>query len=493
MISDELHRLVAVYVEGIATKDEVRQLDAMLARSPDARRWFIELCDLDCAIQVEAARWMLEQEESVGQRTARPWPLVGWFRPYEAAVLAFVCTGLLIPLGLALFHTPHRPVATIVKVIGDGQFRSGSTLGTRSHELTAGAIELVTARGVGLVIEAPASFRFDSADLLRLERGRIAADVPAAGKGFTVLTPSGKAVDLGTRFGIDVELGGSSEVHVFEGEVIAESARGGRVSVRDGEAVSLGDDNEGREMRSGAFIRDGEIPSLYAAVEAGQVARSQAMVRKIRSDTSLIALFDFEGDDRPAGQYRLVQGRWPGSIAPDFSKPDDHMLVDFGGDRAWPQVTFAAWVRLDRVVNRFQSLYHTDGWNLEKPGQVHWLVAEAGALRFSPNMARLAADMSDQNYYPTSRSVLDEKGRWSHVATVYDSDTKTTRFFLDGLLNRETRLAVAPPAMLGPARIGNWNWDDRKLSGRVDEFVVWGRCLTAEEIGDIHVAGSPYR
>ena len=89
--------------------------------------------------------------------------------------------------------------------------------------------------------------------------------------------------------------------------------------------------------------------------------------------------------------------------------------------------------------------------------------------------------------------MLDEKGRWSHVATVYDSDTKTTRFFLDGLLDRETRLAVAPPAMLGPARIGNWNWDDRKLSGRVDEFVVWGRCLTAEEIGDIHVAGSPYR
>jgi hypothetical protein len=263
--------------------------------------------------------------------------------------------------------------------------------------------------------------------------------------------------------------------------------------VRGGEAVSLAADNAGRGVRSGAFIRDGEMASLYAAVEAGQVARSRAMVQAVRRDPSLVAFFDFEGDGRPAGQYRLVQGRWPGSKAPDFSQPDDHMIVDFGGDRSWPQLTFAAWVRLDKVVNRFQALYHTDGWNLEKPGQVHWLVAGAGVLRFSPNMSKLAADVADQDYYPTSRSVLDEKGRWSHIATVYDSDAKTTQFFLDGKLDRDTRLAVAPPAMLGPARIGNWNWDDRKLSGRIDEFVVWGRVLSAEEIGEIHSAGSPYR
>ena len=57
-----------------------------------------------------------------------------------------------------------------------------------------------------------------------MKRGRLAADVPPSAKGFTVITPTGDAVDLGTRFGVDVPSSGSAEVHVFQGEVITKAS-----------------------------------------------------------------------------------------------------------------------------------------------------------------------------------------------------------------------------------------------------------------------------
>ena len=46
------------------------------------------------------------------------------------------------------------------------------------------------------------------------------------------------------------------------------------------------------------------------------------------------------------------------------------------------------------------------------------------------------------------------------------------RFYLNGRFDKETRQSVAHPARLGPARIGNWDQQDRKLSGRIDEEIL---------------------
>jgi hypothetical protein len=49
--------------------------------------------------------------------------------------------------------------------------------------------------------------------------GRLTARVPRAALGFTVLSPGGKVVDLGTEFGLSVEEGGATTVRVFDGLV----------------------------------------------------------------------------------------------------------------------------------------------------------------------------------------------------------------------------------------------------------------------------------
>jgi len=322
------------------------------------------------------------------------------------------------------------------------------------------------------------------------------ADVPPRAKGFTVVTPTGQAVDLGTKFGVDVPVLGQSEIHVFQGEVIAQSTGGGkRQSLYDGDAYQLQSGaGASRDLRSAAFIRPDEVAALQAALAAGRQAVSDIALAGLRQDPALITLLDFESGNAPDGNYRVVQGRWPGSQAPEFVNVGEYMAIDVGTDHDWPQLTLAAWVRIDRLDAPYQSLLHTDGWSAENRGQVHWMINRNTTMRLALFGNSLASGADGLDGYPDSRTpVLPEQGRWVHLAVVYDSDLRTVRFYLNGAFDQETRLEIAHPARLGPAQIGNWEQRDRKLSGRIDEFVILGRAMSDAEISGLFEAGNPYR
>ena len=415
--------------------------------------------------------------------------------------LALVAVASGVALGLAVFLAsavvPWRSYARVTAGAGDTALRTGAGLRGEIHELERGFVTVTTRRGARLVIEAPATFRFESPQRLLMNRGRVAADVPPSAKGFTVITPSGEAVDLGTRFAVDVPAEGESEVHVFEGEVVARGRTAPTArSLRGGEAFELAS-HASRELRTAAFIRGDEARELAAALGPGRDEESRSGLERLRRDPAVIAVIDFEDAAAPAasgGQYRIVQGRWPGSRAAEFARVGDHLPVDVGGGREWPQLTLAAWVRLDAIGAPYQSLYHTDGWEQDNPGQVHWMISQPGVMRLALRAMRLSADAVEQHGFPDSRtSVLGAEGRWMHLAVVSDSDRRIVRFYLNGEFDSETTLAVAPPARLGPARIGNWNRNDRRLSGRIDDLVLLGRPLGDDEIRRLHAGGNPYR
>ena len=387
--------------------------------------------------------------------------------------------------------------ATVANAVGTAGLNRGTALQSERLELQAGTVELITGRGARVVIEAPAAFQFESAQRLRVTHGRVAAHVPPAAKGFTVITPTGNAVDLGTDFGVDVPRQGAAEIHVFNGEVIAETAGSRtRQNLRNGEAMALQQGaGAAREMRSAAFIRPDEMAGLSAGLTAGRRAHSDAAADKLRRDPALIALVDFETDATSEGTFRNVQGRWPGSRAPEFVQVGDHLKLDVGGDRVWPQFSLAAWVRIDRLGAPYQSLYHTDGWHAgDKPGQVHWMINRDMTMRLALRDNTLPPGSDERSGHPDSRtSVLPEQGRWMHLAVVYDSVAHTVRFYLNGKFDKEAGQQVAMPARFGPAQIGNWNANDRKLSGRVDELLILGRAMSDDEIQALFEAGNPYQ
>jgi hypothetical protein len=91
----------------------------------------------------------------------------------------------------------------------------------KSLRLERGLAEIEFDCGARVILQGPAGLELLSGSSARLFRGTLTARVPAHARGFTVLTPHNKVVDLGTEFGLAVDEAGAATVRVFTGEVQA--------------------------------------------------------------------------------------------------------------------------------------------------------------------------------------------------------------------------------------------------------------------------------
>jgi hypothetical protein len=105
---------------------------------------------------------------------------------------------------------------------GSTSWRNGDILRPKTLlSLQSGAAEVALENGVRLVLSGPCEVQLVSEMRGRVFRGSLVAKVPAGAHGYTLTTPSSQVVDLGTEFGVAVDRSGTSEVHVFTGEVVS--------------------------------------------------------------------------------------------------------------------------------------------------------------------------------------------------------------------------------------------------------------------------------
>jgi hypothetical protein len=242
--------LLDLYCSELIDDHELRRLEAMLIEDERARRYFVEYfhhhTEIHFAVRARlAAESVLEQ---LSARSATPSRAAQSTRRWNPRLLSRRWTGLAAGIALVI------GIGAVIRISGSmALFRGGSAAAARpaganiawlvnaqdcqwmgkdqepgrdmqsgkTLRLERGLAEIEFDRGARIILQGPAGLELISATSARLLYGTLTARVPVLARGFTVLSPRGKVVDLGTEFGLSVVPGGATTVRVFSGLVEA--------------------------------------------------------------------------------------------------------------------------------------------------------------------------------------------------------------------------------------------------------------------------------
>src|SRR5204863_5148165 len=115
----------------------------------------------------------------------------------------------------------------------------------------------------------------------------------------------------------------------------------------------------------------------------------------------------------------------------DFQNVNDRVRVNVPGE--FEALTFAAWVRVQGLDRKLNSLFMSDGL---VPGTVHWLIRNDGVLSIT-----LKGPGKGNSEIISSRPVLtlNRLGLWMHLAVVMDGTAKRAVHYGNGVAVNDNR------------------------------------------------------
>ncbi|NBS33234.1 MAG: hypothetical protein EBS83_10655 [Planctomycetia bacterium] len=542
---ESLESLLEQWADGSLPAADVAALQEMLRKDAKLRAHFVRWQMLGAALSMESdslPTGLAESEPAKLLRAREKSPVeAGWKTLFAIAVsLAFVAIvgrwaylearservvstpGILNSGPTAIEEPTSRGIAMVTRLVNaDWEQHSSSPIGVGQAlepgtlKLRSGYAQVEFFCGASVILEGPAELELLSPTAARFLSGRLRAQVPPAARGFQIDVEGMKVVDLGTEFGLSVSAAGS-DVQVFDGEVRVERDAVTSQLVRAGQSFSQKDGVINRMTVAQDEYTDLAMLDEQARDQTSErLKRWQDFSQRLRQDKRLIAYYALDQPER--WQRRLknsaeatshdldgaivgakrVAGRWPGKGALEFKQPGDRVRVSIPGE--FRSLSFTCWVRIDSLDRWYNSLFLTDSY---QRGEPHWQILDTGQLFFSVRVSR-------QKGGPEHREVLSPpfwnptlSGKWLHLATTYDVDTKTTTHYLNGrqLIAESIPLhQLVETTRIGMASIGNWsmptrpdsNFAIRNLNGRIDEFAIFSAALSAEEVAEMYESGKP--
>ena len=514
---NELNELLAAFIDDELTEEQRRRLAEIVQYDADARARFLEHCRMHAALAWEHGVLGNLSFSTAPEANAENVVEVS-FRNRIGRPLA-IAAGIALVIGLvwqAALPSVRRnawltgPAVGTVERSAGGKLSAedlavslvaGDALRPGDYLLEGGLINLRFENGVEVVVEAPARFRVESSERFVLHSGRLSANVPPAGKGFTVQTPDADVIDHGTEFGVEVTKGVGSEIHVFQGEVEVKSRtmkaetlrlftdQATRVDEVDGSPAGI-------TVAPDRFLRSFDEPSASYAKRIQQL--DPVMYFRMAPSSDGLTLTDHSGNGLhaqihpgTAGQPLFGRGRLGSAFKIRGARTRSHAVVSDYPKTTNSQLTVMAWVR---ATSRPRWASIAKNWGEGELGQFHFgLLDHTGELEIRiRGPKRGGSRVQDSEPFPI--------GVWQHVAFV--ADGTTLRLYRNGReVGSTTHRPIGPPTIkalaLGAKPIGNHPRYPGAPSdfwhGRIDEFALFNHALDGSTIRELYETEKPVR
>jgi len=220
---DTLDPLIERLRDDDLSEAEGRELAAILKKSPAAQQQFARQMALSAALH-------RRMPANTGKTVSFPASPAPSRRAWTRVPLGLAAAAVVILGAWFAFQALHKPgadeliLASVNRLQGSARFENsaistGEAIGSGTLRIEdATTLDLLFTNGASLLLEGPAEFVVESDMQVSLAQGQLAARIPEAAHGFTVLGPNSAVVDLGTEFSMAVD-GDQSWVEVYEGEV----------------------------------------------------------------------------------------------------------------------------------------------------------------------------------------------------------------------------------------------------------------------------------
>ncbi|MEQ1830435.1 MAG: LamG-like jellyroll fold domain-containing protein [Pirellula sp.] len=494
MLNPEIRELIDLVLDGNPSERHTQRLDELLATDEKARQYYMEEIVLVHDLQRSAYSTSLPLPVSATSH------LNGWTMGGAALVSV---------IAVAIFAILFRPTSEknesgpivsqvpIARILGgstshfEGMQPDGLVMNAGRYSLASGAVSMSFRSGAAVEIVGPAKFEIKNDLLMELDLGKARIHAPESAKGFRVEIPGMDVRDLGTEFGVSVQADKSAEIHVFIGSVeLLRSGVAPRV-LKEGSAIAW----EGNGILPMSQIDDAKFATRNSIGYECWKSSSE----RWRNDEAALVYFDFEIN--PAASSEIVNlgrtgsptngviqgpihvsGRWPDKSALLFDKGNDHVRLDIPNQLE--SFTLSAWICMTRRTELLHSILMSIG---DEPGEHHWQIGRDGSIRGGVQMV----------YSTTSHEDAVKVGVWQHVVAVVDRSKGLAMYYVNGKEVAQQSFASEIPLTFGPCTIGAWHaaktnaWS-RGFCGRIDEFAIFGRPLSVEEIQAMYQDGTGF-